>query len=307
MEMRQAYAECLRGLMKNDRRVVLLDADLSRASGTLALHAEFPEQTLDCGIAEQNMASVAAGLASYGYKPWIESFAVFASCRILDQIMISVAYAGRNVKIVGTDPGIGAELNGGTHMAVMDVNALRCVPGMVVFEPVDERQLRAAIPVLNDYEGPVYVRLFRKALPDIFPEDYKFDLFKADVLREGSDVTIFATGILVKEALDAAEILAEEGVGAEVINVHTLKPVDRETILRSARKTGCAVTAENHSVIGGLHSAVLEALEEEKIPVTAVGFTDRFGEVGKIPYLREAIGLTAEEIVKKARRAIKLK
>ena len=304
MEMRQAYTECIRELMQNDRRVVLLDADLSRASGTLTLHNEFPEQTIDCGIAEQNMASVAAGLASYGYKPWIESFAVFASRRILDQIWLSIAYAGRNVKIVGTDPGIGAELNGGTHMAITDINSLRCVPGMVIFEPVDERQLRAAMPVLNEYEGPVYMRLFRKACPDIFPEDYKFDLFKADVLREGTDVTIFATGIEVKEALDAAALLENEGVSAEVINVHTLKPIDQETILRSVRKTGCAVTAENHSVIGGLHSAVLEALELEKIPVTAVGFRDRFGEVGKIPYLREAFGLTAEDIVREARRAI---
>lgn len=307
MEMRQAYAECLRELMLKDRRVVLLDADLSKASGTLALHKEFPEQTLDVGIAEANMASVAAGLESYGFKPWIESFAVFASRRILDQITLSIAYAGRNVKIVGTDPGIGAELNGGTHMAVTDLNALRGVPGMVVFEPADERQLRQAMPVLNAYEGPVYMRLFRKACPDIFPENYVFDLFRADLLQEGRDVTIVASGVEVREALDAAELLKNEGISAEVINVHTLKPIDRETVAASVRKTGCAVTAENHSVIGGLHSAVLEALEEEKIPVTAVGFRDRFGEVGKIPYLREAAGLTAEEIVRQAKRAIALK
>ena len=307
MEMRQAYAECLRELMLKDRRVVLLDADLSKASGTLALHKEFPEQTLDVGIAEANMASVAAGLESYGFKPWIESFAVFASRRILDQITLSIAYAGRNVKIVGTDPGIGAELNGGTHMAVTDLNALRGVPGMVVFEPADERQMRQAMPVLNAYEGPVYMRLFRKACPDIFPENYVFDLFRADLLQEGRDVTIFASGVELREALDAAELLKNEGISAEVINVHTLKPIDRETVTASVRKTGCAVTAENHNVIGGLHSAVLEALEEEKIPVTAVGFRDRFGEVGKIPYLREAAGLTAEEIVRQAKRAIALK
>ena len=307
MEMRQAYTECLRELMKKDRKVVLLDADLSRANGTLGLYKEFPEQTIDCGIAEQNMASVAAGLASYGYKPWIESFAAFASRRILDQVWLSIAYSFRNVKIVGTDPGIAAELNGGTHMALTDINSLRCVPGMVVFEPVDERQLRQAMPVLNEYEGPVYMRLFRKASPDIFPEDYRFDLFKADLLREGTDITIFATGIEVKEALDAADLLEQEGISAEVINVHTLKPIDQETILASVRKTGCAVTAENHSVIGGLHSAVLEALELEKIPVTAVGFRDRFGEVGKIPYLREALGLTAEDIVREARRALERK
>ena len=307
MEMRQAYAECLRELMLKDRRVVLLDADLSKASGTLALHKEFPEQTLDVGIAEANMASVAAGLESYGFKPWIESFAVFASRRILDQITLSIAYAGRNVKIVGTDPGIGAELNGGTHMAVTDLNALRGVPGMVVFEPADERQLRQAMPVLNVYEGPVYMRLFRKACPDIFPENYVFDLFRADLLQEGRDVTVFASGVELREALDAAELLKNEGISAEVINVHTLKPIDRETVAASVRKTGCAVTAEKHSVIGGLHSAVLEALEEEKIPVTAVGFRDRFGEVGKIPYLREAAGLTAEEIVRQAKRAIALK
>ena len=307
MEMRQAYAECLREMMLKDRRVVLLDADLSRACGTLALHKEFPEQTLDCGIAEANMASVAAGLESYGYKPWIESFAVFASRRILDQIWLSIAYAGRNVKIVGTDPGIGAELNGGTHMAVTDVNALRGIPGMVVFEPVDERQLRAAMPVLNDYEGPAYMRLFRKALPDIFPEDYKFDLFKADLLREGTDVSVFATGIMVKEALDAAELLEREGISAEVINVHTIKPIDREAVLASARKTKAVLTVENHNVIGGLHSAVLEALAAEKIPAAAVGVEDRFGEVGKLPYLKEIMGLTKENIVRKAKEILEKK
>ncbi|MBR6839480.1 MAG: hypothetical protein IKM82_02685 [Oscillospiraceae bacterium] len=178
---------------------------------------------------------------------------------------------------------------------------------MVIFEPVDAVQLRAAMPVLNAYEGPVYVRLFRKELPDVFPADYKFDLFKADVLRKGKDLSIFVTGFLTKDVVDAAETLKAEGIDCEVINVHTIKPIDRETVIASARKTGAVLTVENHNVIGGLHSAVLEALAEEKIPAVAVGVQDRFGEVGKIPYLREVMGMTMEDILAAARKAVKLK
>ena len=307
MEMRAVYAECLAQLMEQDRHVVVLDADLSRASGTLKLYERFPRQMFDCGIAEQNMASIAAGLSSYGFKPWIESFAPFATRRICDQIAISICYAKQNVKIVGTDPGISAELNGGTHMSMEDMGVVRSIPGMVIFEPVDERQLRAAMPVLNAYEGPVYVRLFRKTQPDVFPEDYEFDLFKADTLREGRDLSIFVSGMMTKDCLDAARILQEKGIDAEVINVHTIKPIDAETVVASARKTGTVLTVENHNVIGGLQSAVLEALAAEKIPVTAVGVQDRFGEVGKLPYLREAIGLTVENIVAGAKKAVSLK
>ena len=307
MEMRAVYAACLAEMMEKDKHVVILDADLGKASGTLSLRAKFPEQSFDCGVAEQDMASIAAGLSSYGFKPWIESFTPFATRRICDQIAISISYAKRNVKIVGTDPGISAELNGGTHMSMEDMGVIRSIPGMVIFEPVDEVQLRAAMPVLNDYDGPVYVRLFRKQLPVVFHEDYKFDLFKADMIREGKDLTIFVSGMLTADVVEAAKLLADEGIDAEVINIHTIKPIDRETVIASARKTGAVLTVENHNVIGGLQSAVLEALAAEKIPVCAVGVEDRFGEVGKLPYLREAMGLTVENIVAGAKKALSLK
>ena len=307
MEMRAVYAECLAQMMEQDKHVCVLDADLSKASGTRKLYERFPEQMFDCGVAEQNMASIAAGLSSYGFKPWIESFTPFATRRICDQIAISIVYAKRNVKIVGTDPGISAELNGGTHMSLEDIGVVRSIPGMVIFEPVDEVQLRAAMPVLNAYEGPVYMRLFRKVQPVIFPEDYKFDLFKADTLREGKDLTIFVSGMFTRDCLEAAELLKDQGIDCEVINVHTIKPVDKETVLASARKTGAVLTVENHNIIGGLHSAIAETLAEEKIPVCSLGVPDRFGEVGRTPYLRKVMGLTLEDIVEKAKRAYSLK
>lgn len=305
MEMRAVYAECMAELMEKDRHVCILDADLAKASGTRSLYERFPKQMFDCGIAEQNMASVAAGLASYGFKPYIESFTPFATRRICDQIAISVAYAGMNVKVVGTDPGITAELNGGTHMSMEDIGVLRSIPGMVIFEPVDNTQLRAALPVINDYDGCVYIRMFRKETPDVFPADYKFDLLKADTLREGKDISIFVSGFMTKDVLDAVDELAAEGISCEVINVHTIKPIDRETVIASARKTGRVLTVENHNVIGGLHSAVLEALAEEKIPAYAIGVPDRFGEVGKLPYLREVMGFNKENIISKVKEIVK--
>ncbi|MBO4914869.1 MAG: transketolase family protein [Oscillospiraceae bacterium] len=307
MEMRAVYAECLAELMEQDKRVCLLDADLAKACGTRKLYDRFPEQCFDCGIAEQNMASIGAGLSSYGFKPWIESFTPFATRRICDQIAISIAYARQNVKIVGTDPGIAAELNGGTHMSLEDIGVLRSIPGLVIVEPVDEVQLRAAMPVLNAYEGPVYLRLFRKQTPVVFDEGYRFELFKADMLREGKDLSIFVSGLLTRDCLDAVEALQAAGIDAEIINVHTIKPIDRETLIASARKTGAVLTVENHNVIGGLHSAVCEALAQEKIPVCAVGVQDRFGEVGKMPYLREVMGLRVEDIIAAAKEAVKLK
>ena len=307
MEMRAMYAQCLGELMARDEKLVLLDADLSKACGTFPLRKRFPDRIYDCGVAEQNMISIAAGLASYGYKPWAESFAPFATRRVCDQIAISVCYAERNVKIVGTDPGIAAELNGGTHMSLEDMGVVRSIPGLVVFEPTDTVQLQAAMPVLHAYEGPVYMRMNRKEFPTVFPEGYVFDLFKADLLRAGADVTVLAAGLMVSESLKAAEALAAEGISCEVINVHTVKPIDRETILASAQKTGVVVTAENHNVIGGLHSAVLEALAHERIPVWAVGAEDRFGEVGKLPYLKEALGLNAAHAAAVIREAVRAK
>ena len=307
MQMRAIYAEELGKLMERDPKIVLLDADLGKASGTLGLRARFPERIFDCGVAEQNMASIAAGLASYGFKPWIESFTPFAARRICDQIAISICYAGMNVRIVGTDPGITAELNGGTHMSVEDIGVLRSIPGLVIFEPVDETQLRAAMPALDAYEGPVYIRLVRGEQPEVFPADYRFDLFKADHLREGTDITVCVSGFLTKDCLEAAEELEREGISCEVLNMHTIKPIDAETIRASARRTGAVLTVENHNIVGGLHAAVLEALARERVPVCAVGIQDRFGEVGRLPYLRKALGLTKEHIIEAAREAVKLK
>ncbi len=307
MDMKTVYVNALDKMMAEDHRVVVLDADLGRSIGPRSLYEKYPKQCYEAGIAEQDMASVAAGMASYGFKPWIETFTPFATRRICDQVTISIAYAGRNVKIVGSDPGITAELNGGTHMSFEDFGVLRSVPGVVLFEAADEVELAKALPVINDYEGCVYLRLFRKSAPVIYGDDYKFDLFKADVLREGKDVTIFASGLMVADALEAAKQLAAQGVEAEVVNVHTVKPIDKDTVVAAARKTGAVVTVENHNFIGGLRSAVLEALAEEKIPVCGVGVQDRFGEVGKMPYLREKFGLTVENVVANAQKAISLK
>ena len=211
-----------------------------------------------------------------------------------------------NVKIVGSDPGIAAELNGGTHMSMEDIGVLRSIPGLVIVEPVDDVQLRAMMPVLQAYPHPVYLRLFRKETPRVFGEGYRFELFKADLLRPGKDLTIFVSGFLTADVLAAADELAREGVEAEVINIHTIKPIDRETVIESARRTGRVLTVENHNVIGGLHSAVLEALAGERIPAAAVGVQDRFGEVGKLPYLKEALGLTQENILQKARMLLEM-
>ena len=307
MEMRAVYAAAMAELMKADPRVCILDADLSVASGTRGLYSQFPRQMFDCGIAEQNMASIAAGMASYGYKPYIQSFTPFATRRICDQVAISILYAKQNVKVVGTDPGVSAELNGGTHMSMEDIGVMRSIPGAVIFEPVDEVQLKAALPVINAYKGMVYIRLFRKELPKVFAGDYRFDLFKADILREGRDVTLFVSGFLTKDVVEAAGRLGEEGIDCQVVNVHTIKPIDREGVRAAAHKTGAVVTVENHNVIGGLHSAVLEALAEAPVPTLAVGVKDRFGEVGKLPYLRQVMGLTVENIMETAKGAFALK
>ena len=305
MQMRAVYAECLGKLMETDEKIVLLDADLGKASGTLGLRERFPDRIFDCGVAEQNMASIAAGLASYGFTPWIESFTPFATRRICDQIAISICYAGMNVKIVGTDPGITAELNGGTHMSMEDVGVLRSIPGIVIFEPVDEAQLRAAMPVLQAYPCSVYVRLVRSEQPPVFGPDYRFDLFRADTLREGSDLSIFVSGIFTRDCLEVAEELAGEGVSCEVINVHTIQPIDRETLIASARRTGAVLTVENHNVVGGLHAAVLEALAQERVPVSAFGVQGRFGEVGRLNDLRKAMHLTKKDILEAARNAVR--
>lgn len=308
-EMRVVLREFLEDQMAKNDKVVVIDADLAKASGTWAIRQKFPERAIDVGIAEANMAGVAAGMSSYGYIPFITSFAPFTTRRNCDQLMLSVAYAKQNVKIVGTDPGITAELNGGTHMGNEDIAVIRSIPDMVIVEPVDEIQLAQALPQIIKHYGPVYLRLFRKTIDIVFDRpDYKFDLFKADTYKEGKDVTIFASGIMMQESVKALELLKADGVDAELINIHTIKPIDKEAIIKSVKKTGCAVTAENHSVIGGLRSAVAEVLVENyPVPLAAVGVLDRFGEVGKLPYLKPEFHMTAEDIAAKAKEVMKRK
>ena len=305
MMMRDAFGSTIAEIMRKDERVCVLDADLASCNGTAKLGAEFPERAIDVGIAEQNMASVAAGLSSYGFIPFITSFTPFATRRICDQIAISIAYAKQNVKIVGTDPGISAQLNGGTHMSMEDIGVLRSIPTMVIFEPVDNEQLIQALPQIIEHKGPVYIRMFRKDCPDVFGKDYKFDLFKADKIKDGNDVTIFASGIMVEKAIKAAETLKAEGIDAEVVNVHTIKPIDAETVIESLKKTKCAVVAENHNVIGGLFSAVAEvAAQNCPTPIVPVGVKDVFGEVGKLAELAEKFEMTEKDIVAAAKKAV---
>ena len=263
---------------------------------------------MDIGIAEQNMACVAAGMSSYGMIPFISTFTPFATRRICDQIAVSCAYAKQNVKIIGTDPGISAEFNGGTHMSLEDMALMRAIANMVVFEPTDAEQFRQAIPQIAYNDKPTYIRILRTQADKVYGPDYRFQLGKADVLRDGTDVVIFCSGIMVIRSLVAAEMLAEEGISAAVVNVHTLKPLDEETILTYAAKCRAVVTAENHSIVGALGGAVAEVLGE-KCPtiMRRVGTKDRFGEVGKLDYLEKALGLTAGDVAAAAKSAVAAK
>ncbi len=306
MEMRKAFAAYLEKAMARNRKICVLDADLAKADGTINLRKRYPKRAFDCGIAEANMACVAAGMATYGFIPFITSFTPFATRRICDQIAVSIAYGGANVKIVGTDPGIAAELNGGTHMSFEDMAVLRSIPNMVLFEPTDTTQLLQALPQIVKYDGPVYIRMFRKETPDVFTKNnYKLKLFTADKLRDGKDLSIFTSGLCVADCLKAADLLAEKGIRAEVINIHTWKPLDEKTIVKSARKTKAVLTVENHNVMGGLYSAVCEVLAREcPTKAAAVGIRDQFGEVGKLPKLKERYGMTVEDIVAEALRLL---
>ena len=310
MEMRQVMCECLRKAMNEDADIVLLDADLAKPNGIKPLFTEFQGRCFDCGIAEGNMVCVAAGLASVSLKPFAFTFAPFIARRACDQAALSVSYAKQNVKLVGTDPGVGQELNGGTHMSVEDIGIMRSIPGFVIFEPTDGDQLAKAFPQILSYEGPMYIRMPRKKpIKTWFADpEYLFDLFGADIMKEGTDATIISSGIELTQAMEAAEKLLQEGIHAEVINVHTLKPLDAETILASVKKTGGVVTCENHNVIGGLGSAVSELLcKEYPVPVERIGFQDCFGEVGFMPYLIKRFQMDADSIVSAVKKVVERK
>ncbi len=307
-ELRLTYSDLLIEYGRTDDRICVVEADLMASASTQRFQKLYPDRLINVGVAEADMISVAAGLSAMGKIPFTHTFSAFATRRCCDQVTISVAYAGLNVKMVGSDPGISAELNGGTHMSFEDVAIMRNIPGMIVFEPVDSVQFRKVFPQIISHYGPVYIRLFRKNAWSVYDDHDSFELGRGTMLRRGKDVTIVASGIMVKEALDAAESLAMDGIDSEVINIHTIKPLDREMILESTSKTRCCVTAENASVINGLGSAVSDCVTNEKpCPVLKIGVQDRFGEVGKLDYLRKELHLTAADIIRKTKEAIALK
>lgn len=306
--LRETYVDLLMEYAEKDERLVLVEADLMLAAGTKRFAEKYPERAIDVGVAEANMIGVASGMAAMGKIPFTHTFTPFSTRRVCDQVTLSVAYAKLNVKIMGSDPGVTAELNGGTHMSMEDVAIMRNIPGMTVFEPTDSAQLRKAFPQVMYHDGPVYIRLLRRNAAKIFDEDCEFQLGKGIVLKKGKDVTVVASGIMTAEAVEAGRLLAEKGIDAEIINIHTVKPLDTELLLESARKTGAVVTAENHTVINGLGSAVSDCLSENyPVPVLKVGVKDHFGEVGLTDFLMEKYGLKARNIVEAAEKAVAMK
>lgn len=306
---RDAYGKALVELGGINDKIVVLDADLAAATKTGMFKKAYPDRFFDSGIAESNMMGVAAGLATTGYTVFASTFAMFAAGRAYEQVRNSIAYPHLNVKIGATHAGISVGEDGASHQCCEDIALMRVIPGMVIINPADDIEARAAVFTAAEYEGPVYMRFGRLAVPRIFDESYKFELGKAVTLREGSDVTIIATGLMVNEAIEAAKALADEGISAEVINIHTIKPLDKEAVIRSATKTGAVVTAEEHSIIGGLGGAVAEALCEsgKPVPVVRLGVNDVFGRSGPAVELLHIYGLDAQNIVAKAKQAIALK
>lgn len=298
---RAAYGHVLKTEVYKNPNVVVLEADLGNATKSNAFKEVAPERYFNMGISEQDLIGTAAGFAAAGKIPLASTFAVFATGRAFEQVRNSVCYPKLNVKICATHAGLTVGADGGSHQAIEDISLMRTLPNMTVINPADAKEAEAAVLAAIDYQGPVYIRLGRAETKDIHDDSYHFEWGKAEVLRQGSDVTIFATGIMTAKALDAAETLAKQGVQAEVINVHTIKPLDEEKVIASAKKTGKVVTAEEHSIIGGLGSAVAEVLARQCPTKQAfVGVQDSFGESGSPDDLLEKYGLTAEVIVKAA-------
>lgn len=303
--MKDHYANALTELGASNPLVVTVEADCANTIGTAAFGKKYPDRQINVGIAEANAVSVSAGLSATGFIPFFHTFAAFASRRVYDQAFISCAYAGLNVKIVGADPGITAAHNGGTHMPFEDAGIMRNVPGAVVIEPTDAAMLRVILPQIADHYGLVYMRTSRKNSPTIYEEGQPFTIGKGVLLQDGTDVTLIANGILVAEALKAAEILAQEGVSARVIDMFTIKPIDKDLIIESVARTGCVVTAENHSIINGLGSAVSEVLTAScPAPLERIGSQDEFGEVGTVDALLGRFHMLAPDIAAAARKAI---
>ena len=305
---RDAYGKALVELGEKNKNVVVLDADLAAATKTGAFKKAFPERFFDTGIAESNMMSLAGGLATTGFTVFASTFAMFAAGRAFEQVRNTIGYPHLNVKIGATHAGISVGEDGASHQCCEDIALMRSIPGMVIINPADDIEARAAVFAAAEHDGPVYMRFGRLAVPRVFDENYKFEIGKAVTLKEGTDVTIIATGLMVNEAIEAAKTLEAEGISVELINMHTIKPLDNEAVIKAAKKTGCIVTAEEHNIIGGLGSAVSEVVAEEcPVPVVRVGVNDEFGKSGPAVELLHLYGLDAENIVKKAKLAISKK
>ncbi|MCR4614992.1 MAG: transketolase family protein [Clostridiales bacterium] len=305
---REAYGKALAELGAINDKIIVLDADLAAATKTGIFKKAFPDRFFDTGIAECNMISIAGGLSTTGYTVFASSFAMFAAGRAFEQVRNTLGYSHLNVKIGATHAGISVGEDGATHQCCEDIALMRTIPGMVIINPADDIETRGAVFAAAEHEGPVYLRLGRLAVPRINDENYKFELGKGAVLREGTDVTIIATGLMVNEALIAHDILSAEGISAKVINIHTIKPIDKELIIEAAGQTGAVVTAEEHNIIGGLGGAVAEVLSENlPTPVVRVGVEDIFGRSGPALELLKVFGLDAANIVDKAKRAISMK
>jgi len=306
-EMRAVYCETLMRMAEKDNRIFVLEADLMRATGTMPFMKAYPDRTVNAGVAEANMVGVAAGLSAVGKIPFASTFACFASRRAFDQFFISGNYAQLNVKLVGSDPGITAAFNGGTHMPFEDIGMMRLIPGLCIMEPSDPVSLEKLIEASAAHKGCTYMRLPRKPAPALYEPGEKFSIGKGKVLRDGKDVTIIALGVIMAgEALKAAKKLEELGISAAVIDILSVKPLDKELILDYAAKTKRIVTAENHQVMCGLGSAVAELCSRERpTPIAMVGIQDEFGEVGTQDFLLERFRLSAAEIVRQSQELMK--
>ena len=305
---RVGYGEALVELGKERDDFLVLDADLAAATQTGMFKKDFPERFYDCGIAEANMMSIAAGIAATGKKVICSSFAMFAAGRAFEQVRNSIGYPHLNVIIGATHAGISVGEDGATHQCCEDIALMRTIPGMTIINPADATEAKKAVKAAMELDGPVYMRFGRLAVPVIFGDDYSFEIGKGVQLKDGNDVTVIATGLMVNEALGAYELLKNEGINARIINMHTIKPLDKEIVLKAAKETGAIVTAEEHSVIGGLGSAVSETVcEEYPVPVVKLGVYDIFGHSGPAVKLLDEFGLRAVNIAEKAKKAIELK
>lgn len=296
-EMREVFASVMDQLASQDKRVIYLDADIMNSIKMVGFSKKHPEQTINCGIQEANMIGVAAGISATGLIPFTHTFAPFATRRAMDQVFVSCAYAKLNVRIIGSDPGLTAGSNGGTHIPLEDIGAMRCIPTMTIIEPTDSIVLEDMLKQTKDKYGVFYIRLSRKKAEQIYEHNSTFEIGKANLLREGNDATIIASGICVADALRVSDKLAKQGLSVRVLDMFTIKPIDKEAIIKASKETKAIVTVENHNIINGLGSAVSEVLSENApCLLKRLGSPDQFGEVGSVPYLKDLYKMNEKDI-----------